>query len=236
MAPAKTHILIADQASGYGPLLAEHFQVFGFDTRLCLSGPEAEKALKQNTSVDLFFCAPSLKNSASQPLIESCKQYHPQKPHTFVLSQPSHTESEYYLDIGAMGFIYPPFDSQKLLSLARKALLPLPQKWAHPPAQEVKFCFKHDTSSSPPRLGQGGVSLATHKLLPDKDQLIAIDLQLDNININCIGQLCWKRKLSPDSITAIGLEFIYIDNPTIDFVLQAIQQLESPAYIPKWDT
>lgn len=238
--PGEIQVLICEDEPDLRDLLAAKFRVFGFDVITSPNGNTAWDILLQNPNIQIIISDIRMPNGSGYELLQKCKERNPVFPRVFLISGfTDYSEAELF-NLGSEGFISKPFDTKVLLSIVRKSLLSLSDRWRGQntdiPESQIEFSeesLEKALDSKKLRFGRGGFCIETTQTLPLVGESIAFKLQVSPWMTHGTGRVRWKNPgKNSESSQEAGIEITSLEGAHREEVINWILKEKFQAYIP----
>lgn len=238
--PGEVRVLIAEDEPDLRDLLAAKFRVFGFDVVTAENGTVAWDVLLKDSKVQIVITDIRMPNGTGYELLKKCKERDPVFPRVFLISAFSDFSQAHLFNMGSEGFISKPFDTKVLLSIVRKSLLSVSDRWRGQNVEipEIKVemnapSFEESIQQNQFRLGRGGFCMKSDiKNLPEEGEGICYSVDTAPLSFHGTGVVRWK---SSKQDPCIGIEIISLEGEHREDVVQWILENKPQAYVPCFD-
>ncbi|MBI2602214.1 MAG: response regulator [Deltaproteobacteria bacterium] len=239
--------MIVDDEIALCEILVSEFESEGFDCLTAYSGNGALEILKnENRKIDVIISDVRMPDGTGVDLITKVKNNNPAVPIMLFVSGFSELSIREALHLGAIALFPKPFDFDKLLKKVKECLIPREQFWGLEEKGsitcEVEFSKTCKTLQLAKdghvlNIGRGGLLLSLTSGSPqvEVDKEIQFDIIFSEDKWPLIqgkGKILWAEFLPDKKIWEIGLEFFYLNGPSIKSVLMLADVLKLKPHIP----
>lgn len=236
-------ILVVDDDDDVREVMKMDLEDHGFTVFEASSGNEALEFCKAN-SVDLIVSDIRMPDGNGVELLRTLRARGSNDPVLLFVSGQADITTEDAFDIGAGGLLTKPWSVPELIRRVERLIQDPRIRWKRKTERlDANFTidfncdgFNAAIKASLGNIGRGGMFVVTdERMLPAKESKINFNfVAAGGIKIGGAGEVRWVRNEAAVSCPrGFGVEFSEIDAGPLEELLKLIQNLNSPAFIPK---
>ncbi len=228
-------VLIVDDEIELREILEFDFETAGFNVLSAGNGSEALKLLESQTVEALVSDIRMPIFDGVQLLTEVRKRNYPVAM-VFISGFSDITPQAAY-DKGIQGMFVKPFDRRGLVTTIERLLEPMTKRWTHQKdfkaEKQINITFSDFNTALKDKslnVGRGGLYLNVPDLAVTPGINVSFNIVFKNAipqSISGGGIVRWARS------SEVGIEFEFLSEPTLEFILNHIKESKSVAYIPQ---
>lgn len=237
-------ILVADDEEDMRDIIATEFELEKCKTLGAGSGREAFEIIRNNP-VDAIITDIHMPNGDGVDLLEQVKKRNPTAPIVILMTGFSNLRDQDAYDKGADALMEKPLDRKGLVSLVKRALIPMAVRWnaeGKSPISRSKFELDvqsrtGEQSDEDVKLGRGGIFLRCLKSnMPKKGETVSFRNSSRIAGLPLIeghGVVRWVRPENTKGLpSGCGIEFLALSDACRDRVIEEIEGMRNATYIP----
>jgi CheY-like chemotaxis protein len=234
-------VLVVDDDVEIAKIIAERFQIYGFNSETASGGIEALQ-MAENTPYDVILTDLNMKNGPGLELIKNInkKTTAPSKnAKIYAMTGGFQVGVDQVLGLGAEGLVYKPVTANKIMDIVRRATLTADRYWqAEVAGQPVHLIHRNfatvdealDKSIS---FGKGGFMLSEAIENAKENDFVHFKISFDSkAELNGSGYVRWVRRAGKGVAGATGIEIAYLQPSSRSFFVDWIRLNEPNCFIP----
>lgn len=234
-------ILLVDDEPDILEIFAIELEYAGYNIEPASNGTEAIEKFKAG-GIAAILSDIRMAGGDGIELLERVREISPASPPLLFMTGFADINQQEALDKGAAGFFHKPIDGTTLVEGLKHALTPKTEAWRKKPAGaegatslQVSYKSLQDAMAEKSfSIGNGGLFIGIEGFDGKIGKLVDIDLSFAcGTAIKGIGKVKWQRKSSEGGLKkGIGIEIEYLDEASLSFVCNLLQQHPTKAFIP----
>ena len=246
MIPENSKILIVDDEPELREILVFDFENLGYEVREAENAGTALAQLDRNPDIKVVVSDIRMPDGDGVTLLKAIQE-RKTKEHVSLIFVTgfSDLKKEDAFDLGAGGYMTKPFDRRALSALVERLMTSERERWSKSAVsngEKAKLdlslksydsaILNHELS-----LGRGGMFVATDKSALIEGSVVNFEIKFNEgkpENIQGTGVVRWVRQVGSGSAQpGLGLEFLFLEDKSKNFVLNDGNGRNKSAFIPK---
>lgn len=234
-------ILLVDDEPDILEIFAIELEYAGYNIEPACNGAEAIEKFKAG-GISAILSDIRMAGGDGIELLDRVREISPINPPMLFMTGFADINQQEALDKGAAGFFHKPIDGTTLVEGLKHALKPKAEVWRNKPkgadkALELAVSYKSFQEAITEKsfsLGNGGLFVGIEHCEARVGKLVAFDVSFAcGTAIKGIGKVKWQRKTHEEGLKqGIGVEIEYLDDASLTFVCNQLQQHPTKAFIP----
>jgi CheY-like chemotaxis protein/Tfp pilus assembly protein PilZ len=245
MNPESSKILIVDDEPELREILVFDFENLGYEVKEAENAGTALAQLDKNPDIKVIVSDIRMPDGDGVTLLKAVQERKTREPVSLIfVTGFSDLKKEDAFDLGAGGYMTKPFDRRVLSALVERLMISETERWSKGSAvsngiklnlslKSFDFAILNHLLS----LGRGGIFVATKESALIEGSVVNFAIKFQEgkpENIQGTGVVRWVRPVGSGSILpGIGLEFLFLEDKSKDFILNVGNGRNKCAFIPK---
>lgn len=234
-------ILLVDDEPDILEIFAIELEYAGYNIEPASNGTEAIEKFKAG-GISAILSDIRMAGGDGIELLERVREISPANPPMLFMTGFADINQQEALDKGAAGFFHKPIDGSTLVEGLKHAMTPKAEAWKQKPAgaeraSALQVSYKSIQDAIAEKsfsFGNGGLFIGIDGFEGKIGSLVDIDLSFAcGSSIKGIGKVKWQRKSTEGGLKkGVGVEIEYLDDASLTFVCNLLQQNPTKAFIP----
>lgn len=201
---------------------------------------EAAREILKLSEVDLIVSDIRMPGGTGIDLLKFVKSKNVNVPPMILITGFADITTEDAFNNGAEALLSKPFKLDELIQTAARLTAPVENrfKMPHVPSKTFVWSFEdtlpHLISMKECSIGRGGLALVIDLQTPKSElgEVIKFQLKFKDLTLEGTGLCRWWKLKEPANKAILGLEFLHLSGPTLDYLLNRWKAETIVAFIP----
>lgn len=220
-------ILVVDDETDLRDIVASELEFMGAKIFQAPNVETAQNILSKN-SVDLVVSDIRMPGASGIDLLKYVKSRDVNVPPMILITGFADITTEDAFGNGAEALLSKPFKLEELVQTAHKLVMPVRERFRElaTPHRTVSFIFPEALKAKLDRgdcaIGRGGLSMMMdmNSKRMDLNQVMKFQLQFTDVTLEGMAICRWWKVLEQSNRTVMGLEFVYLNDSTLNYCLK----------------